>query len=198
MAIAVNGETRLNTTVRNDVCIVDSTGADTRVNDAGDIMLKKAGVVLTTCLLGTAGLYMNSTTSRTIAAFKANGDVGFYGNVLTAVNVTTTGLHAACGSNSILVNDTHTYIAGPTVVSGTLNCGALTATSGTNSVVVNATNTTITGPVVVSGSLDCGLLSASSLSTSSDITFTNPIQTNILCTKSLVLGQNDDINGSTY
>ena len=44
--VTVNGATNVNTNASNDVAIVDSTGNDTmRVNDAGDITLKKAGVV---------------------------------------------------------------------------------------------------------------------------------------------------------
>ena len=36
------------------------------------------------------------------------------------------------------------------------------------------------------------------MSTSADLSFTNATQTNILCQKSLVLGQNGDAQGSTY
>ena len=61
--LIVNGATNLNTNANSDVAIVDSTGNDTmRVNDAGDITLKRAGIV-------------------SIALFKANRGVSFYGNI---------------------------------------------------------------------------------------------------------------------
>ena len=68
----VNGATWLHTNANNDVAILDSASLDTmRINDAGDITLKKAGVVFTSSLIGSAGLYLNNLSNGTIAFFKA-------------------------------------------------------------------------------------------------------------------------------
>ena len=120
----VTGGTTLQTSVLNDVCIVDSTGADTmRINDAGDITLHKAGVFFTTSILGNAGLYLNTLTSGPIAFFQANKNVAFYGTTLEARNIKATdGLQVTCGQNSLTVTADTTTISG-----GGFNCVALNA-----------------------------------------------------------------------
>ena len=102
----VNGATMLHTNASNDVAIIDSAANDTmRINDAGDITLKKAGVVFTTSLIGSAGLYLNTISKRAIALFKANRDDFFYGNTLNAITVkATNGLVVSDGSNGLEVN----------------------------------------------------------------------------------------------
>ena len=87
----VNGATNLNTNANNDVAIIDSAGVDSmRINDAGDITLHKASVVFTTSLVGSAGLYLNNLSNATIALFKANMGVFFYGDTLNALTVKAT------------------------------------------------------------------------------------------------------------
>ena len=77
--VQVTVETRLNTNADNDVAIIDSAGVDSmRINKPGDITLKKAGIVFTTSLVGSAGLYLNNLSNGTLALFKANMDVFFW------------------------------------------------------------------------------------------------------------------------
>ena len=128
--VQVTGETRLNTNAHNDVAIVDSAGIDTmRINDAGQITLQKAGVVFSSSILGNAGLYLNAISGVPIASFQANSVVNFYGSVTVDYLTASTGLLAKAGTNMLNVGNTNTTITGPTVVAGSLNCGALTGSS---------------------------------------------------------------------
>ena len=122
------------------------------------------------------------------------------GVVFTSSNTGSAGLYINALSNSpiaLFQANANVYFYGPSFNALHINAtSGLLVNAGTNVLNVSTTNTSITGPTIVTGSLNCGALTASSISTSADFPFTNATQTNILCQKSLVLGQTGDTFGS--
>ena len=74
----------------------------------------------------------------------------------------------------------------------TVSAGASISYDPSHMLEMTATGTNITGDCNITGAL-----SLNSFSIGSDIGFTNATQTNIVCKKSLVLGQTGDLLGSS-
>ena len=83
------------------------------------------------------GLILSSDTNGPTAWFSDTRNLHLWGTDVFCGSATvraktltaTTGISAVYGTNSLVVSATNTTITGPTVVSGSLICGALTATS---------------------------------------------------------------------